>query len=184
MITIYKVRGKYNDARHRDYLLDFDSEFANLPGLNICAVGSHAYSAESGKAKILNSAGAWVDDKTGTSGGGGGGGEGAMHWIGVTTTALTDGATTNPIMINGESVTAKAGDLTQYLGDEFVFSGTAWQAFSDEQMQSDWDQTDTNAKDYIKNKPTVLSENDVNVLIGTALGEIGVIDCGSSTEVL
>ena len=37
----------------------------------------------------------------------------AVKWIGVTTTELTDGATTNPITINSESVTADTGDMTQ-----------------------------------------------------------------------
>lgn len=58
---------------------------------------------------------------------------GAMHWAGFTTTALTDGATTNPIIIGGESYTAKAGDVVAIEGDtyeeekEFVFNGTKWQ---------------------------------------------------------
>ena len=51
----------------------------------------------------------------------------ALYWIGVTTTALTDGATTNPITINEEQVTAKAGGVAQYDGTEFAFDGTAWQ---------------------------------------------------------
>lgn len=38
----------------------------------------------------------------------------ALHWIGVTTTALTDGSPTNPITIGGNSVTASTGDVTQY----------------------------------------------------------------------
>lgn len=74
MITTNKIRGKYNAANHIDYFLDFDIEFSNLPGLDVCAVGSRAYSAESGTKKILNSAGEWVEDKTASSGGGGGGG--------------------------------------------------------------------------------------------------------------
>lgn len=54
----------------------------------------------------------------------------ATHWIGVTTTALSDGATTNPITINGESVTAVSGDIVQDSnGNEYIFNGTAWQAF-------------------------------------------------------
>lgn len=53
----------------------------------------------------------------------------AKGWIGITTTALTDGATTNPIVINGESVTATAGDITSYDNKEFIFNGTAWQEF-------------------------------------------------------
>lgn len=51
----------------------------------------------------------------------------AVYWIGVTTDALTDGATTNPITVNSESVTAKLGGLTSYNGSEFVWNGTAWQ---------------------------------------------------------
>lgn len=53
----------------------------------------------------------------------------AKGWIGVTTTELTDGSTTNPITINGESVTAVAGNITAYGNSEFIFNGTAWQAF-------------------------------------------------------
>lgn len=53
----------------------------------------------------------------------------ATHWIGVTTTALTDGATTNPITIDGNSVTAVAGDITSYDNEEFIFNGTTWQEF-------------------------------------------------------
>lgn len=54
----------------------------------------------------------------------------ATHWIGITTTTLTDGSTTNPITINGESVTAVNGDIVQDSnGAEFIFNGTAWQEF-------------------------------------------------------
>ena len=52
----------------------------------------------------------------------------AVYWIGVTTTALTDGATTNPITVNSEQVTAKVGGMAQYSGEEFVWNGTAWQS--------------------------------------------------------
>lgn len=51
----------------------------------------------------------------------------AIYWIGVTTTALTDGATTNPIQVSGESVTANLGGMASYGGSEFVWNGTAWQ---------------------------------------------------------
>lgn len=52
----------------------------------------------------------------------------ALYWMGVTTTELTDGATTNPITISGDSVTAEVGGMTQYSGEEFVWNGTAWQS--------------------------------------------------------
>lgn len=51
----------------------------------------------------------------------------AVYWIGVTTTALTDGATTNPIQVNSKAVTATIGGMASYNGSEFVWNGTAWQ---------------------------------------------------------
>ena len=52
----------------------------------------------------------------------------ATHWLGITTTAISDGSTTNPITINGESVTAVSGDIVQTSSRaEFIFNGTAWQ---------------------------------------------------------
>ena len=51
----------------------------------------------------------------------------ALYWIGVTTTELTDGDTTNPITVNSESVTAKLGGMASYSGSEFVWNGSAWQ---------------------------------------------------------
>ena len=65
-------------------------------------------------------------------GSGGGGGGGNSSYIGKTTTPLTDGATTNPITINGASVTAKKGDITIYDKQEFIFDGTEWNAFGDD----------------------------------------------------
>ena len=53
----------------------------------------------------------------------------ALYWVGVTTTELTDGSTTNPITVNGESVTADLGGLASYSGSEFVWNGSAWQEF-------------------------------------------------------
>lgn len=58
-----------------------------------------------------------------------------IHYRGYTTTALTDGATTNPITIDGASYTAKAGDLVIYYNTtsdediEFLFNGTKWDEF-------------------------------------------------------
>ena len=60
-----------------------------------------------------------------------------FNWLGVTTTALTDGATTNPITINDESVTAVANDKTKYNSTEFVFNGEIWQEYSEKVTVSD-----------------------------------------------
>ncbi len=54
---------------------------------------------------------------------------GAMHYIGITTSAIADGSTTNPIIIEGQSVTAAAGDVAIYGEKEYVFNGTKWQEF-------------------------------------------------------
>lgn len=56
---------------------------------------------------------------------------GYTKYLGVTTTALSDGATTNPITIEGKQVTASAGDIANYGSKEFIFNGTAWQEFGD-----------------------------------------------------
>ena len=62
---------------------------------------------------------------------------GGTHFIGITTTELTDGATTNPITIDGESVTAVQGDIVLHavpdgegtINKEFIFDGTKWNEF-------------------------------------------------------
>ena len=56
---------------------------------------------------------------------------GAIILRGETTTALTNGATTNPIQIGGESYTARANDAVFYGQKEFVFDGTLWHEFGD-----------------------------------------------------
>lgn len=62
--------------------------------------------------------------------------EGGSYFLGVTTTALTDDSTTNPISIGGTNVTAKNGNMVIYGKKEFVWyapaSGTAkWVEFGD-----------------------------------------------------
>ena len=56
---------------------------------------------------------------------------GAIQLKGVTTTALTDESTTNPININGESYTAVSQDAVFFNKKEFVFDGTKWHEFGD-----------------------------------------------------
>lgn len=57
--------------------------------------------------------------------------QGGVHYIGKTTTALSDGSTTNPVTIGGESVTAKQGDMVSMAKAgsqdvEFIFNGSTW----------------------------------------------------------
>lgn len=57
---------------------------------------------------------------------------GAMRFIGSTTTAISEGSTTNPIIINGTSVTAINGDVVLYNHIEFIWVGS-WEQLGDEQ---------------------------------------------------
>lgn len=55
----------------------------------------------------------------------------ALKYHGVTTTSLTDGATTNPIVINGSNHNAASGCVVFYGNKEFVFDGTTWKELGD-----------------------------------------------------
>ena len=57
--------------------------------------------------------------------------EAYSEYLGVTSTELTDGSTTNPITIGGESVIAKKGNIVNYGSKEYIFNGTTWQEFGD-----------------------------------------------------
>ncbi len=50
---------------------------------------------------------------------------------GETTTPLQDGSTTNPIIVDGESYTAKKNDAVFYGNKELVFDGAKWHEFGD-----------------------------------------------------
>lgn len=57
---------------------------------------------------------------------------GAMHYLGITTTALTDGSTTATISIDNVPKTmssADAGGVVIYGEKEYVWNGTKWQEF-------------------------------------------------------
>lgn len=56
------------------------------------------------------------------------GGSGNVY---VTTTQLTDGATTNPITVDGEPVTVDTGDIAVYNHKEFIWDGSAWDELGD-----------------------------------------------------
>lgn len=58
---------------------------------------------------------------------------GGTHFIGVTTTAISDGSSTNPITIGEDSVTAKNGDIVVYGNKEFIFASndSKWHELGD-----------------------------------------------------
>ena len=51
----------------------------------------------------------------------------AMHFIGTTTTAMSDGLTTRAVTVSGSSYNANAGDVVLYSGSEYVWTGSAWE---------------------------------------------------------
>ena len=60
-----------------------------------------------------------------------GGISGAMRYLGVTTTELTDGSTASPVVIDGKNITPISGDVVIYGTCEFVWSdtGNSWHEF-------------------------------------------------------
>lgn len=64
-------------------------------------------------------------------GGGGVKPEGGIILVGETTTPLTDGATTNPIVVDGQSYTAQPNDAVIYGNKEFLYTGARWIEFGD-----------------------------------------------------
>lgn len=53
----------------------------------------------------------------------------STRWVGVTTTALSDGSSATTIIIGGESHNVLEGDIASYNNMEFIFNGTIWQEF-------------------------------------------------------
>ena len=56
----------------------------------------------------------------------------AMLFLGTTTTAITDGATTNPVVLGGSNKTVTAGNVVLYGSKEFVWTGNAWEELGNE----------------------------------------------------
>lgn len=55
----------------------------------------------------------------------------ATHFLGVTTTELSDNAQIATITVNGSSVTAAKGDIVIYGSSEFIYDGSKWKLFGD-----------------------------------------------------
>lgn len=85
--------------------------------------------ADSGSSKVEVHAQNFAECPFKSVGKGGGSGSGAAIYR--TTTALTDGATTNPITVDGESVTVKSGDFAVYNTQEFIWDGIQWDLLGD-----------------------------------------------------
>lgn len=57
--------------------------------------------------------------------------QGGQYFLGLTTTPLTDGATTKPIVIDGDNVNQEKGNIVVYGNAEFIWDGAKWVEFGD-----------------------------------------------------
>ena len=99
----------------------------------------------------------------------------AVYWIGVTTTELTDGGTTNPITVSGESVTAKLGGMAQYSGEEFIWNGSAWQSIGKNNF-GDLAFADTASASYTPAGTIEVTPTTDSVYSITDVGTLPVVD--------
>ena len=102
---------------------------------------------------------------------------GVIHLIeGVNTTELVDGASTNPIMVNGHAYTAKKGDATFWNNKEFVFDGSIWHEFGDLTGLKALAYKDTASTSYTPtgdvSKPSFTGEEATISVSGTPQGTI------------
>lgn len=57
--------------------------------------------------------------------------QGGQYFLGLTTSVITDGATTKPVVIGGDNVTQEKGNIVVYGNAEFIWDGTKWIEFGD-----------------------------------------------------
>ena len=133
MVTLIKYGAlsggeKYNvNQMYIDGLSTDTKPTTTIDGMGI-PNGSVFTEVDTGKTYMFDEVGKnWYE----VSIGGGGGTSGGIILVGTTTTQLTDGATTNPITVDGQSYTAQPNDAVIYGNKEFLFDGTNWHEFGD-----------------------------------------------------
>ncbi len=111
---------------------------------------------------------------------------GAMHFIGITSTALTDGATTTTLTPKTTGSLTKttnfeAGDVVvcnvdNKIGQEYVWTGSAWELLGDEGSYALKTSTDTVIK------TVTLTKNTLPTLTITSTSIPNVTSVGTATE--
>ena len=112
---------------------------------------------------------------------------GAIKILGATTTALVDEATTNPITVNGESVTAVGNDAVFYNSKEFVFDGTYWHEFGDmtglgDLAQHDLDDIEFTTTVSQATAETTVSQATATTTVATSTDETATVAPAASGE--
>lgn len=106
-----------------------DTLYLSTEGTDYAVTGGMRVTYPLGDETVIIRAGSsTIPFSKGGKGGGGSGGDNT-HYKGTTTTPISNGSTTNPITIDGESYTAVFGDIVVYGYTEFVFDGTQWSEF-------------------------------------------------------
>lgn len=91
-----------------------------------------------------------------------------MHFVGVTTTSLSDGSTTTPTISGNSSYAPKKGDVVINGSREYVWDGSAWREFgdlSDLGELGDFAHADTGTA-------TFTPDGDVTVTLGNITGSV------------
>lgn len=109
----------------------------------------------------------------------------ATHFLGVTTTPLEDESDTNPVVINGEDVTAVSGDIviykqTSHVSLEFIFDGTYWQLLGGQAIEDAGDlaYADTASANYTPEGSVLVditSSDNSNIITSVSLGNLNWI---------
>lgn len=112
---------------------------------------------------------------------------GAIKILGATTTALVDEATTNPITVKGESVTAVGNDAVFYNSKEFVFDGTYWHEFGDmtglgDLAQHDLDDIEFTTTVSQATAETTVSQATATTTVATSTDETATVAPAASGE--
>ena len=109
---------------------------------------------------------------------------GVMHFIGSTTTAISDGNTSSVIMVNGADYTVKSGDVV-LSGDnkEFVWTGAKWELLGDEGSYALKSSTDSVVKSVSLSGGTFPTVNIENVTVPnvTNVGKMPTLSTKNTT---
>ena len=106
---------------------------------------------------------------------------GYVTYAGVTTTALTDGATTSPIVINNQNVTPVTGMIVTYQNKEFVWNGSAWQEFGDLSALGDLAYVDTASASYKPAGSISFTNTNKTATVAPVSGEATYTPAGTIT---
>lgn len=90
---------------------------------------------------------------------------GAMHFVGISSTAITNGGTEKPTINSSVVNTLTAGDVVLYNNGEYVWDGSAWKLLGDEGSYALKTNTESVVKSITFTKNTLPSLTVTNVSI-------------------